>query len=64
MLDEIESKTVHKVEVSNQQRKKSKTLSVLKLVENTSKNSYNFLEINALQKEVLPSHKLQNHAYE
>ena len=39
MLDEIESKTVHKVEVSNQQRKKSKTLSVLKLVENTSKNS-------------------------
>ena len=38
MLDEIESKTVHKVEVSNQQREKSKTLSVLKLVENTSKN--------------------------
>ena len=38
--------------------KGSKTLSKVKPVENMSKNLQSFLEINLVQKEVLPSHKL------
>ena len=41
-------------------RKRSKTLSEVKPVKKISKN----LEISPVQKEVLPSHKLQEHAYE
>ena len=37
---------------------------VVKPVENISKNLQNFLEISPVQIEVLPSHKLQDHAYE
>ena len=37
---------------------------ISKTVENISKNPQNFLEISPVQKEVLPSHKLQNHACE
>ena len=44
--------------------KRSKTLSEVKPVENISKNLQNFLEISPMQKEVLPSHKLRDHAYE
>ena len=44
--------------------KRSKTLSEVKTVENISKNLQCFLEIRPAQKEVLPSHKLQDHAYE
>ena len=44
--------------------KRSKALSEVKPVENTSRNLQNFLEISPVQKEVLPSHKLQDHAYE
>ena len=44
--------------------KRSKTLSEVRPVENTSKNQQNFLEISPVQKEVLLSHKLQVHAYE
>ena len=44
--------------------KRSKTLSEVKPFENTSKNPQSFLEINPVQKEALPSHKLQDHAYE
>ena len=44
--------------------KKSKTLSEVKPVENMSKNLQSFLEVSPVQKEVLPSHKLQEHAYE
>ena len=36
----------------------------VKSVENINKNSQSFLEINLVQKEFLPSHKLQDHAYE
>ena len=61
MLDEIESKTVHKDEEGDWQRKRSKTLSE---VENISKNLQSFLEINTVQKKVFPSHKLQDYAYE
>ena len=38
MLDEIESKTVHKDEEGDQYRKRSKTLSEVKPVESLSKN--------------------------
>ena len=44
--------------------KKSKTLSEVKPVQNISKNSYSFLEIGIVQKEVLLSHELQDHVYE
>ena len=53
MLDEIESKTVHKEEEGDRYRKKSKTLSEVKPVENISKNLMSFLEIGPVQKEVL-----------
>ena len=43
--------------------KRSKTLSEAKLVENISKNLQSFLEIKPMQKEVLPVHKLWDHAY-
>ena len=51
MLDDIKSKTVH-------------TVSEVKPVENISKNSHSFLVISLVQKEVLLSHKLRDHAYE
>ena len=35
----------------------------VKPVENISKGWQSFLEISPMQKEVLPSHKLQDHAY-
>ena len=44
--------------------KRSKTLSEVKQVENTSKNLQSFLEISPEQKEDPPSHKLRHHAYE
>ena len=44
--------------------KRSKTLSDVRPVENISKNLQSFLEISPVQKEVLLSHKLQDHAYE
>ena len=63
MLDETQSKTMHKDEEGDQQRKRSKTLSEVKPVENISQNLQSFLEICPVQKEVLPSHKLPDHAY-
>ena len=44
--------------------KRSKTLSKVKPVENISKNLQSFLKISPMQKGVLPSHKLRDHAYE
>ena len=64
MLEEIESKTVHKAEEGDRQRKTSKTLSEVKPVENIYKNLQSFLEMSPVQKEVLPSDKLEDHAYE
>ena len=64
MLDEIDSKTVNEDEDGDQQRKKSKTLSEEKPVKKISKNLQSFLEIRLVQKEVLLSHKLKDHAYE
>ena len=64
MLDEIESKTVHKDEEGNHRGKRSKTLSEVNPVENISKNLQSFLETSSVQKEVLLSHKLRDPAYE
>ena len=44
--------------------KRSKTLSEVKPFENINKNWQSFLEIRPMQKEVLISHKLRDHAYE
>ena len=44
--------------------KRIATLSEVKLVENMSKNLQSFLEISPGQKEVLLTHKLQDHTYE
>ena len=44
--------------------KRSKTLSEVKPVKNISRNLQSFLEISPEQKEVHPSHKLQQYAYE
>ena len=44
--------------------KRSKTMSEEKPVENISKNLQSFLETSPVQKEVLLSHKLRDHAYE
>ena len=44
--------------------KSSKTLSEVKPVKDISKSLQSFLEISHVQKEVLLSHKLQDHAYE
>ena len=44
--------------------KRSKTLSEVKLVKNIIKNPQSFLEASPMQKEVLLSHKLQDHVYE
>ena len=63
MLAKIESKTVHKDEVINR-GKRIKTLSEVKRFKNISKNPQTFLEISPVEKEVLLSHKLQDHAYE
>ena len=43
--------------------KGSKILSEVKPFEKVSKNLQSLLEIRPLQKEVLPSHKLRDHAY-
>ena len=44
--------------------KRSKTLSEVKPVENISRNPLSFLEISPVQKEVLLSHELKDHAFE
>ena len=44
--------------------KRSKTTNEVKPSENINKTLQKFLEINPVQKEDLPSHKLQVHAYE
>ena len=64
MLDEIESKLCITTKKVINRGKRSKTLSEVKQLENISKNRQSFLEISPVQKEVLPSYKLQDHAYE
>ena len=43
---------------------KKKKLSEVKQVKNIKKNLQSFLELRPVQKEVLPSHKLWDHAYD
>ena len=62
MLPETETCIKAKKEINR--GKRSKTLSEVKTVENISKNTQSFLEISPMEKEVLPSHKLQDHEYE
>ena len=64
MLDQIESETMNKDKKVIDRGKTSKTLSEVMPVKNISKNLQSFLEINPMEKEVLLSHKLQDHAYE
>ena len=65
MLDEIASKTVYREKEDYLSiKKRNAKLNKVELVENINKNSQSFLEISPSQKEVLPSHKLQNHAYQ
>ena len=64
LIDEIELKAVNNKKEGDQQRKKSKTLSEVKIVENISKNPQSSLEVSPEQKVVLLSQKRQNHAYE
>ena len=44
--------------------KRSKTMNEVKPAENINNNLQSFLEISPVQKEFLPSHKLQDTAYE
>ena len=44
--------------------KRSKTMNEVKPPENISKNPQNLLKISFMQNKVLPSRKLQDHAYE
>ena len=55
---------MHKDEERDQWRGKNMTLSEVKPVENIRKNLQSFLEMSPLQKEVLLSHKLKDHACE
>ena len=48
----------------NDRGKRSNTLSKVKPVANISRNLQSFLEASPVQKEVVPSHKLLDHAYE
>ena len=64
MLDEIESKNWITTKKVVHRGKRTKTLNEVKPVKNISKNLKSFLEINLVQKEVLLSNKLQDHAYE
>ena len=53
MLDEIESKTVHKAKKVINRAKRSKIMSEVKPVKNISNNLQKFLEISLAQKKVL-----------
>ena len=57
-------KQCRKMKKVTDREKRSKTLSEVKPVENISKNLQSFLDISSMQKEVLLSHKLQDHACE
>ena len=64
MLNEIALKVVHNDREGDWYRKRSKTQKEVKPVENISKNLQSFIETCPVQKEVLPSPKLQDDAYE
>ena len=53
---------MRKDEEGDHSGKRSKTLSEVKSVEKISKNLQSYMQISPMQKEVLPSHKMQYHA--
>ena len=63
MLDEMNQKPYINITKVINRGKKSKTMSEVKPEKNISENLQSFLEVSPTQKEVLPSHKLQDHAY-
>ena len=63
MLDEMNQKPCINITKVINRGKKSKTMSEVKPEKNISENLQSFLEVSPTQKEVLPSHKLQDHAY-
>ena len=64
ILDEKASKALHKDKDSDQRKIRNTTLEEVRPAKNISKNPWSFLELCLLQIEVLPSHKLQDHAWE
>ena len=66
MFDEIVSKINNRDEdfLVIDRRKRSMTLNEVEPVKNINKNLQSFLELNLIQKKVLPSHKLQDHSYD
>ena len=63
MLDDIASKTTLKKKMMNNRGKRSKKLKEVNPVENRNKNPKSFLKTSSFEKEVPPSHILQEHAY-
>ena len=63
-IDEIESITAHKDEEGINRGKTTNRLNEVEPVENVNNNLQSYLEVSPRLKEVLPSHKLQDHAYE
>ena len=64
ILDALQSKIGYKDEKVINRGKRSKALSEVIPIKIIHKNLQGFLEISNVQKEVLPSPKLQLHAYE
>ena len=69
MLDDTTSKTMHKGKeggdpYSTQENEVRHWVKYSQPIENINKSPQSFLEMNRVQKEVFPSHKLQDHAYE
>ena len=64
MLDEIESKNMHKDKKAVWYQKKKWDTEWSKASWKHKQELQSFLEISSAQKEVLPSHKLQEHEYE
>ena len=63
MLDEIESKTMHKDEEGDSYRKKKYDTEWSKANQNISKNLQSSLKMSPMQKKGLPSNKLEVHSY-
>ena len=64
MVNEAVSKIMHRVEASDWQKEKTKTLNEVKLFEKTKMNLQSFqMRSSIMQKEFFSLHKLQDHAY-
>ena len=61
MLDKIYQKLCIKTKKVTDRGKTSTTMNEVQPAKNISKNMHSFLEISPVQREVLPSHKVQDH---